>query len=77
MDKITIITQKKPDAKQMEDMLFAWKVAKHVRSNAIVIANNSQAISIGAGQMSRFDEARLPLLNSSRRAGYFLIISRN
>ena len=43
-------------------MLFAFKVAKHVKSNAIVLANNKQTVGIGAGQMSRIDSIRLALM---------------
>ena len=43
----------------MDDLLFAWIVAKHVKSNAIVYARNGEALGIGAGQMSRVDSARL------------------
>ena len=43
-------------------MLFAFKIAKHVKSNAIVLANNKQTVGIGAGQMSRFDSTRLALM---------------
>ena len=43
-------------------MLFAFKVAKHVKSNAIVLANNKQTLGIGAGQMSRLDSTRLALM---------------
>ena len=56
---LTIVTEKKPDARQMADLLFAWKVCKHVKSNAIVMALNSQTTGIGAGQMSRVDSVQL------------------
>ncbi len=59
IDNVTVVTQKKPDDRQIDDMLFAWKVAKHVRSNAIVIALEAQAIGVGAGQMSRVDSVKL------------------
>ena len=63
-DKIAVSTPKiptkiKPTKKQMCDLLFAWKVAACVKSNAIVLANDNATIGIGAGQMSRIDSARL------------------
>ncbi|MCB0324137.1 MAG: bifunctional phosphoribosylaminoimidazolecarboxamide formyltransferase/IMP cyclohydrolase [Bdellovibrionales bacterium] len=48
-----------PDASLLEDLVFAWKICKHVKSNAIVIAKGKRAIGIGAGQMSRVDAAKL------------------
>jgi phosphoribosylaminoimidazolecarboxamide formyltransferase/IMP cyclohydrolase len=58
-DDLTIVTEKKPDEEQMVDLLFAWKVCKHVKSNAIVMALNCQTTGIGAGQMSRVDSVQL------------------
>ena len=49
----------KPSEKQWGDLLFAWRVCKHVRSNAIVVAKDGATIGIGAGQMSRVDSVRL------------------
>ena len=56
---LVIVTEKKPDKRQMTDLLFAWKVCKHVKSNAIVMALNCQTTGIGAGQMSRVDSVQL------------------
>ncbi len=50
---LRIVTAKKPDEREMEDMLFAWKVVKHVKSNAIVLARQGQTLGIGPGQTSR------------------------
>jgi phosphoribosylaminoimidazolecarboxamide formyltransferase/IMP cyclohydrolase len=50
----------------MEDLLFAWVVAKHVKSNAIVYARSGEALGIGAGQMSRVDSARLAVEKSNQ-----------
>jgi phosphoribosylaminoimidazolecarboxamide formyltransferase/IMP cyclohydrolase len=55
---LKIVTQRKPTEGELASLLFAWKVCKHVKSNAIVYARNSQTIGIGAGQMSRVDAAR-------------------
>src|SRR5699024_4805843 len=52
-------TDTQPDDSQMQDLLFAWRVAKYVKSNAIVYARDGQTVGIGAGQMSRVDSARI------------------
>ncbi len=54
-----VVTSTKPSEEQWADMLFAWTVVRHVRSNAIVIAKGGATIGIGAGQMSRVDSVRL------------------
>ena len=56
---LKVVTKKQPKTREMDDLLFAWIVAKHVKSNAIVYARNGEALGIGAGQMSRVDSARL------------------
>ncbi len=53
------MTEKQPNESQWEDLLFAWKVCRHVRSNAIVLAAGGATIGIGAGQMSRVDSVRI------------------
>ena len=56
---LKVVTKKQPNVKEMDDLLFAWVVAKHVKSNAIVYARDGEALGIGAGQMSRVDSSRL------------------
>lgn len=56
---LKVVTQKKPSIEQMQDLLFAWTVAKFVKSNAIVYAANGRTIGVGAGQMSRVYSARI------------------
>jgi phosphoribosylaminoimidazolecarboxamide formyltransferase / IMP cyclohydrolase len=60
--ELQIVTQRKPTAEELRALLFAWRVCKHVKSNAIVYARFSeghgQTVGIGAGQMSRVDAAR-------------------
>ncbi|MGO9818893.1 MAG: bifunctional phosphoribosylaminoimidazolecarboxamide formyltransferase/IMP cyclohydrolase, partial [Acidocella sp.] len=56
---VKIVTQRAPTDKEMDDMLFAFRVAKHVKSNAIVYAKNLMTIGVGAGQMNRVDSARI------------------
>ena len=53
-----VVTQKEPNEVDWKALLFAWKVAKHVKSNAIVFASAERTLGIGAGQMSRVDSAR-------------------
>ncbi|HET6599467.1 MAG TPA: bifunctional phosphoribosylaminoimidazolecarboxamide formyltransferase/IMP cyclohydrolase, partial [Burkholderiaceae bacterium] len=56
---LKIVTEKQPTPQQLEDLLFAWKVAKYVKSNAIVFCGNGMTLGVGAGQMSRIDSARI------------------
>jgi len=56
---LKIVTRRTPTAEEVSDLIFAWKVAKYVKSNAIVYARNRQTIGIGAGQMSRVYSARI------------------
>jgi phosphoribosylaminoimidazolecarboxamide formyltransferase / IMP cyclohydrolase len=58
-DEIKVVTKKMPSASQMDDLLFAWKVAKFVKSNAIVFCADGMTLGVGAGQMSRIDSARI------------------
>ncbi len=56
---LKIVTRVKPTPSQLSDLLFAWSVAKFVKSNAIVFCANGQTLGVGAGQMSRVDSARI------------------
>ena len=60
-EELKIVTEKKPSEAELDDLLFAWKVAKHVNSNAIVIAKNAQTIGIGCGQTSRIASMEIAL----------------
>ena len=55
---LKVVTWRPPSAEELRSLLFAWRVSKHVKSNAIVYARDGQTIGIGAGQMSRVDAAR-------------------
>jgi len=57
--QLKVVTKKQPTPQQIADLLFAWRVAKFVKSNAIVFARNGQTLGVGAGQMSRVDSARI------------------
>ncbi len=61
-----VVTQVQPTAAQLQDLLFAWKVAKYVKSNAIVFCKDGMTMGVGAGQMSRLDSARI----ASIKAGH-------
>jgi phosphoribosylaminoimidazolecarboxamide formyltransferase/IMP cyclohydrolase len=54
-----VVTQRSPDEAEWEDLLFAWRIAKHVKSNAIVLARDLATVGIGAGQTSRVDAVKL------------------
>ena len=56
---LVIASKRQPTAAQMQDLLFAWKVAKFVKSNAIVFVGGGMTLGVGAGQMSRVDSARI------------------
>jgi phosphoribosylaminoimidazolecarboxamide formyltransferase/IMP cyclohydrolase len=62
-----VVTGKPPDPGQMEDLLFAWRVAKRVRSNAIVLAREGATVGIGGGQSSRVDAAELAVKKAGER----------
>jgi len=64
-DDLKVVTKLTPDAKTVEDLLFAWRVAKFVKSNAIIYANNGATIGIGAGQMSRVYSAKIAAIKAS------------
>ena len=58
VEDLRIVTQRHPTPEELGSLLFAWRICKHVKSNAIVYAKNGQTIGVGAGQMSRVDAAR-------------------
>ncbi len=64
-----VVTEAQPTDKQWEDLLFAWKVVRHVRSNAIVLARDRGTLGIGAGQMSRVDSVRLAIDKAKESRG--------
>jgi phosphoribosylaminoimidazolecarboxamide formyltransferase/IMP cyclohydrolase len=65
IDDLQTVTKKKPTPEEIESMLFAWRVLKHIKSNGILVAKNQMTIGIGAGQVSRVDAVDLAL----RKAG--------
>ncbi|RMS76358.1 Purine biosynthesis protein purH [Pseudomonas savastanoi] len=61
---LKVVTQRAPTEHEMHDLIFAWKVAKYVKSNAIVYARNRQTVGVGAGQMSRVNSARIAAIKA-------------
>jgi len=61
---LTVVSKRQPDVQEFNDLLFAWKVAKFVKSNAIVYASNGQTVGVGAGQMSRINSARIAAIKA-------------
>ena len=59
VDDLKVVSKRQPTEQELKDLLFCWKVAKFVKSNAIVYAKDNQTIGIGAGQMSRVYSAKI------------------
>src|SRR5262249_38549936 len=60
-------TKRQPTAEEMTDLRFAWLVAKHVKSNAIVLARGGMVVGVGAGQMSRVDSTQIAIRKAGER----------
>jgi phosphoribosylaminoimidazolecarboxamide formyltransferase/IMP cyclohydrolase len=65
---LKVVTERQPTERQLADMLFAWTVARHVKSNAIVFAKGGATAGIGAGQMNRRDSARIAAIRAQEAA---------
>jgi phosphoribosylaminoimidazolecarboxamide formyltransferase/IMP cyclohydrolase len=63
---INIVTNRKPSHRELRAMLFAWTVCKHVKSNAIVLADEHRTLGVGAGQMNRVDSVRIAAMRAER-----------
>jgi phosphoribosylaminoimidazolecarboxamide formyltransferase / IMP cyclohydrolase len=63
--ELTVVTHKQPTATQLDDLMFAWKVAKFVKSNAIVYCAGGMTLGVGAGQMSRVDSSRIAAIKAA------------
>jgi len=68
LDDLRVVTKKAPSDDQLKDLLFAWKVGKHVKSNAIVYVKGQATVGVGAGQMSRLDSALIAATKAERMA---------
>jgi phosphoribosylaminoimidazolecarboxamide formyltransferase / IMP cyclohydrolase len=62
--ELKVVTKRPPTSAEVESLLFAWKVAKHVKSNAIVFAREGRTVGIGAGQMSRVDAVKIAVMKA-------------
>ena len=71
-DELNVATKRAPTPQQLDDLMFAWRVAKYVKSNAIVFCGNGQTLGVGAGQMSRIDSARIASIKAEN-AGQSLV----
>jgi phosphoribosylaminoimidazolecarboxamide formyltransferase/IMP cyclohydrolase len=67
-DDLKVVTKRAPSDAELADLLFAWKVAKHVKSNAIVYVKDGATVGVGAGQMSRVDSSTIAALKARRMA---------
>jgi len=65
-NNLNVVTDKKPSTREMQDLVFAFKIAKHVKSNAIIYAKNNSTVGIGAGQMSRIDSSQIAAIKSKK-----------
>lgn len=65
-NNLKTVTKKKPTKKEMESLVFGWKVAKHVKSNAIVLTRGTRTVGIGAGQMSRVDSVMIAKIKAGK-----------
>lgn len=68
-ESLKVVSEREPTAEEMQDMLFAFKVAKHVKSNAIVYARDNATVGIGAGQMNRLDSSRIAAMKMKEMIG--------
>ena len=64
LDQLRVVTQRAPTRAEWDDLWFAWRVAKFVKSNAIVYVKDRRSVGVGAGQMSRVHSARIAILKA-------------
>jgi phosphoribosylaminoimidazolecarboxamide formyltransferase/IMP cyclohydrolase len=65
-DVLKVVTKRKPVKGELESLMFAWRICKYVKSNAIVLAQGSKTVGIGAGQMSRIDAVRIAISKAGK-----------
>ena len=68
INNLKVVTKKKPTKAQMESLLFGWKIAKHVKSNAIVLCKGKTTVGVGAGQMSRVVSVEIAVKKAGKKA---------
>lgn len=66
--QLQVVTERAPSAEELEQLLFSWKVVKHVKSNAIVLAKDGQTIGVGAGQMNRVGSAKIAIEQAGEKS---------
>ena len=67
-EEVQVVTDREPTSEEWEQLLFAWKVVKHVKSNAIVLAKDSQTVGVGAGQMNRVGSAKIAIEQAGEKS---------
>lgn len=67
-EQLQVVTEAKPDRQLINELLFAWKVVKHVKSNAIVVTKEGRTVGVGAGQMNRVGSAKIALEQAGKEA---------
>jgi phosphoribosylaminoimidazolecarboxamide formyltransferase/IMP cyclohydrolase len=67
-DALTVVTERTPSEEELKQLLFSWKVVKHVKSNAIVLAADNMTIGVGAGQMNRVGAAKIAIEQAGDKA---------
>jgi len=72
---LEIVTKRKPNKEELEELLFAWKAVKHIKSNAIVFVKDKQIVGVGAGQMSRVDAVKIAIMKSEGRSNGLYLAS--
>ncbi|MBD2847221.1 bifunctional phosphoribosylaminoimidazolecarboxamide formyltransferase/IMP cyclohydrolase [Paenibacillus sp. IB182496] len=72
---LKVVTERQPTAEELKQLLFAWKVVKHVKSNAILLAKNNMTIGVGAGQMNRVGAARIAIEQANAAAAGAVLAS--
>ena len=68
LEEVKCVSKRAPTEEEMRDLVFAWSIVRHIKSNAIVFAKNEQIVGVGAGQMSRVDSVRLAAMKAGDRA---------
>ncbi len=66
-ENLEMVTQKTPNEEDIQELFFAWRLVKHIKSNAIVLSNNQQSLGIGAGQMSRIDAMQIAVSKAQKQ----------
>lgn len=67
-DDLQVVTDRKPTEEELKQLLFGWKVVKHVKSNAIVLAADDMTVGVGAGQMNRVGAAKIAIEQAGEKS---------